>query len=310
MADDLRKGAPGAAGRDDAKPASPSSPGAPKPDILAGLDDFSRKLDEEQKARERAQAEEQRRREEEARRRAEAERARQAQAEAQRKAEAENQSQERRFSALEMLRKQAATRPADDGARRRLQARPVLNKTLLSTLHFLAEFAKEIKVVLPTTEGPYRFLYLPEGPPMVLSNAFADYRVRKIDGDEVCDYTFLLYQARYAQPATVNVAGPDIEHCRHLLSLSRVPFEFSATKKNDFGQALSGTFTLTGPIPCELYIRGDYDAPGVVIELLNVGAIGAGRCSLAPEAFNEGVADEIAKYALGSKNEFAKLLTR
>ncbi len=265
MADDLRKiqSTPGAAGRDDAKPASPSGPGAPGPDILAGLDAFSRKFDEEQKARERAQAEEQRRREEEeARRKAEAERQRQAQAEAQRKAEAESQGEGRRFSALEMLRKQAASRPAgDDTARRRLQARPILNKSLLSTLHFLAEFAKEIKAVLPTTESPYRFIYLQQGPPMVLSNAFADYRVRKIDGDEVCDHAFLLYHARYAQPATVNVAGPDIEHCRRFLSLSRVPFEFSATKKDDFGQALSGTFTLSGPIPCELYIRGDTTRP-------------------------------------------------
>ena len=309
MADDLRKiqGAPGAAGRDDAKPASPSGPGGPQPDILAGLDAFSRKIDEEQKAHERAEVERRRRgEEEEARRKAEAERERQAQ----RKAAAESQGEGRRFSALEMLRKQAATRPADDTARRRLQARPLVSKNLLSSLHFLAEFAKEINAVLPTTEGSYGFLYLQQGPQMVLSKAFADYRVRKIEGDEVCDHVFLLYQARYAQPVTVDVAGPDIEHCRRLLSLARVPFDFSATRKNDFGEALSGTFTLTGPIPCELYLRGDYDAPGVVIEVLNVGTIGAGRCTLAPEAFNEHFADEIAKHALGSKNEFAKLLTR
>jgi hypothetical protein len=106
------------------------------------------------------------------------------------------------------------------------------------------------------------------------------------------------------------VSGPDIEHCRRFLALARVPFEFSATRKNDFGEAVSGTFTLTGPIPCELYVRADYDAPGVVIELLNVGRLGAGRCLLAPEAFNESLVDEIAKHALGSKNEFAKLLTR
>jgi hypothetical protein len=290
MADDVRKG-------------------TPKPDVLAGLDDFSRRLDEEQKARERAEAEQQRRREaEEARRKAEAERARQA--EAQRKAETENQSQERRFSALEMLRKQAATRPADDTARRRALAKPVLNKNLLSSLHFLAEFAKETNAVVPTTEGSYGFIYLRKGPPMVLSNAFADYRARKLDGDEVCDHVFLLYHARYAQPAAVDVAGPDIEYCRRFLALARVPFEFSATRKNDFGQPVSGTFTLTGPIPCELYLRADYDAPGVVIELLNVGRLGAGRCLLAPEAFNEGFLDEIGKYALGSANEFAKLLTR
>jgi hypothetical protein len=318
MADDLRKiqGAPGAAsapGRDDAKPAAPASPSAPgalKPDFLAGLDAFSRKLDEEQKAHERAEAEQRRRREEEeARRKVEAERARHAQAEAQRKAEAEKQGEGRRFSALEMLRKQAATRPADDAARRRVLAKPLISKALLSTLHFLAEFAKETNAVLPTTEGSYGFIYLEQGPPMVLSNAFADYRARKLDGDEVCDHVFLLYHARYAQPAALSVAGPDIEHCRRFLALSRVPFEFSATRKNDFGQALSGTFTLSGPIPCELYVRADYDAPGVVIELLNVGRLGAGRCLLAPEAFNESLVDEIAKHALGSKNEFAKLVS-
>lgn len=314
MADDLRKGTRGAdtAGRGEAKPAAPAAPsGVAKPDVLAGLDAFSRKLDEEQKAHERAEAEQRRRREEdEARRRADAERARQAQAEAQRKAEAEKQAEGRRFSALEMLRKQAAIRPADDTARRRALAKPLLNKTLLSTLHFLAEFAKETNAVLPTTEGSYGFIYLQQGPPMVLSKAFADYRARKLDGDEVCDHVFLLYHARYAQPATVDVSGPDIEHCRRFLALARVPFEFSATRKNDFGEAVSGTFTLTGPIPCELYVRADYDAPGVVIELLNVGRLGAGRCLLAPEAFNESLVDEIAKHALGSKNEFAKLLTR
>jgi hypothetical protein len=47
-----------------------------------------------------------------------------------------------------------------------------------------------------------------------------------------------------------------------------------------------------------------------VIELLNVGRLGAERCLLAPEAFNEGCLDEIGKCALGSANEFAKLLTR
>ncbi len=105
------------------------------------------------------------------------------------------------------------------------------------------------------------------------------------------------------------MAGPDIEHCRRFLNLSRVPFEFSPLKKNDFGQPVSGTFTLS-EIPCEMYIRADYDTPGVLIEVLNVGRIGAGRCRLAPDAFNERVADEIAKHALGSANEFAKLVTR
>ena len=318
MADDFRKiqdtrGAAGATGHDGGKPApggtrKPGNPAAP--DILQGLDAFSLRLDEDRKAHERAEAERQRRREEEeARRKAEAERIRQEQA--QRKLETENQGEGRRFAALEMLRKQAASRPpASDNAARRAEAKALITKNLLSAMHYLAEFAKELNAVLPSTEGPYKFIYLREGSPMVLSKAFADYRLGKVDGDEVCDEVFLTYQARYAQPATVDVMGPDIEHCRRFLALARVPFEFAASKKNDFGQPVAGRFTLSAAIPCEVHIRGDYEAPAVLIEVLNVGTIGAGHCRLAPEAFNERFADEITKHALGTANEFAKLVTR
>jgi len=307
------RGAAGAGARDDKKPA-PASPSGPKaPDFLAGLDAFSRKIDEEQKAYERAEAERRRREEEEVRRRAEAERVRQAQALelAQRKAEAEKQSEGRRFAALDMLRKQAATRPpGEDTASRRAAAKALIHRNLLSAMHYLAEFAKELNAVLPTTESTYGFLFLREASPMVLSSAFADYRLRKVDGDEVCDQVFLTYHARYAQPAVMDVAGPDIEYCRRSFALASVPFEFSPLKKNDFGQPVSGRFSLSGEIPCEVHIRADYDAPAVLIELLNFGSIGAGRCRLAPEAFNERFADEIAKHALGSQNEFAKFVTR
>src|SRR5882762_653034 len=326
MADDLRnlknQARPGAAGsgsRDDAKrvpadarkPGNASAPGAPATDILAGLDAFSRRIDEEQKAHERAEVERRRQEEDEARRRAEAERLRQAQLQAQRKAEAEKQNDGRRFAALDMLRKQAASRPpGEDTASRRAAAKALIHKNLLSAMHYLAEFAKELNGVLPTTESTYGFLHLRQASPMVLSSAFADYRLRKVDGDEVCDQVFLTYLARYAQPAVMDVAGPDIEYCRRCFALASVPFEFSALKKNDFGQAVTGRYTLSSAIPCEVHIRADYDAPAVLIELLNFGSIGAGRCRLAPEAFNERFADEIAKHALGSQNEFAKFVTR
>jgi hypothetical protein len=315
MADDFRniqgaRGAAGAAGPGDpGKSGNPSAPGAPQPDLLADLDAFSRKLDEEQKAHERVEADRRRKEEEEARRKAEAERAQQAQTP--RKPEGENQGAGRRFAALEMLRAQAAGRPAgNDMAARRAQARPLLNKSVLSSVHYLAEFAKELNGVLPTTESSYGFAFLQQGPPMVLSKAFADYRLRKIDGEDVCDHAYLKYHARYAQPATVSVTGTDVEYCRRFLAMSRIPFEFSASRQNDFGQAVSGTFTLSDSIPCEIYIRADYDAPAVVIELLNVGRLGPGRSLLAPKAFDARVVDEIAKYVLGSNNEFARLVIR
>lgn len=215
------------------------------------------------------------------------------------------------LTALEMLRQQAASRPAvEDPAKRRAEVKAMLTKSMLASMHYLAEFAKQINAIQPNTEGPYPFLYLKQALQMVLSSAFADYRARKIDGDEVVDYVYLKYQARYVPPATMDLGGPDVEHCRRMLASASVPFEFNATKKDDFGQPTSGIYTLSAPIPCELYLRGDYDNYGVVVELLNAGRLGAGRARFAPEAFDKSVTDEIAKYALASQNEFTKLVTR
>src|SRR3989475_11120210 len=216
-------------------PRNPSGPGAPAPDFLAGLDAFSRKVDEEQKAHERAEAERRRREEEEARRRAEAERVRQAEVGARRRPEAENQGGGPRFAALDMLRKQAASRPAgEDTASRRAAAKALIHKNLLSAMHYLAEFAKELNGVLPTTERPYGFIHLQRASPMVLSSAFADYRLRKVDGDEVCDQVFLTYHARYAQPAAVDVAGPRNVSSPPFFALSPIPIAISAPAKDGF----------------------------------------------------------------------------
>src|SRR5258708_13018989 len=109
-------------------PRNPSGPGSPAPDFLAGLDAFSRKIDEEQRAHERAAAERRRKEEEETRRRAEAERVRQAEAQAQRKAETEKHSGGPRFAALEMLRNQSAGRPPGHHAPSpRAHAKPVIH---------------------------------------------------------------------------------------------------------------------------------------------------------------------------------------
>src|SRR5258705_2716746 len=236
------RGAAGTGARDDAKPVPADAPGkASPPDILAGLDAFSRRIDEEQKAHERAEAERRRREEEEAGGGAEAERVRQGQMQAKRESEAEKQNEGRRFAALEMLRKQAASRPAgEDTASRRAQAKALIHRNLLSAMHYLAEFAKELNGVLPTTESPYRFIYLQQASPMMLSGAFADYRLRKVDGDEVCDEVFLTYQARYARPAAVDVAGAAVGYWPPHPPPAPGPFQFTPPQKNEFCQAGSG----------------------------------------------------------------------
>src|SRR5258708_30725801 len=128
-----------------------------------------------------------------------------------------------------MVRKQAAGRAAgEDTASRRAAAKALIHRNLLSAMHYLAEFAKELNGVLPTTERPYGFIHLRQASPMVLSSAFADYRLRKVDGDEVCDQVFLTYHARYAQPAAMDVAVPPLQHCPPLLAPSPRPVAIRA----------------------------------------------------------------------------------
>jgi hypothetical protein len=43
-------------------------------------------------------------------------------------------------------------------------------------------------------------------------------------------------------------------------------------KENDFGMVVNAKLMVTGPFPCEIVLRGDYDQPGFVVEMENVGA--------------------------------------
>jgi len=277
---------------------------APDGDLLGDLAAFERRLEEEEEAHRRAAEEERRQYVEQVRRQEEAE-ARERQ-EAERGGGAQPQ---RRSAALDMLRQQGAGRPsAEDIAARRAEAWRTIDRSLRSALHYLAEFALEVNKVQPTLERPYELVFLARAPAMSLSDAFADLRTGRVDGGTLCDHVFLKYRARYAQPATADLSGTDIEHCRRFLEQSQISFQLQVARKNDFGQPISGTFVISEPIPCELYLRADYDAPAISIEMLNVGRLGPGRCRLAPEQLTDGLVDEIGRYMLGAKNEFGRLV--
>ena len=277
---------------------------APGGDLLGDLEAFERQLEEEEKARQRAEEEERRLYVEQVRR--------QEEAEARRKQEAERAAgaqPARRAAALEMLRQQGASQPAaEDIAARRAEAKRRIDRGLRSALHYLAEFALEVNKIRPTLERPYDLVFLAKAPAMSLSDAFADLRTGKVDGATLCDHVFLKYRARYAPPAAADLSGTDIEHCRRFLDQSQIPFQLQVAKKNDFGQPIGATFVISEPFPCELHLRADYESLAVSIEMLNVGRLGPGRVRLAPEQLTDSLVDEIGRYMLGAKNEFARLV--
>lgn len=277
--------------------------------LLDDLDAFSRGFEEERQARLHAERERQERKEQELRRWAESEARKQQEFE--RLREAQGGTAQRRTAALEALRSREASRTeADEALTRRAQAVARIDRGLRAAHQYFAEFAAELNRVTPTLGTPYEMIYLGQSPSMVLSDAFADYRTRRIVDKDVCDYVLLRFRAHYSPAATLDLRGSDIERCTEFLSAHGVQFDLRATKKNDFGRPTHATVTLGGLIPCKITLRADFDAMNVSISMLNVGKIGRARCTLAPEALTDEVVDQIGTYALGLDAEFEKRLGR
>ena len=305
MAEDLRNFR--APGRSAAAPGP--SPDESSAQLLQELEAFSRGFEEEQQARLRAEQERHERKGQELRRWAESEARKQEEFERQRTAG--GQADARRAAALQTLRSRAATRaPADEEAARRAELTARTDRSLRAAYQYLAEFAGELNRVTPTSGRPLDMIYLRQAPSTTLSDAFADYRTHKIVDTHICDYVVLRFKARYSPAATIDLVGQDIQRCKDYLTGHGVPFELRETRKNDFGQVTHATITLGGLIPCEVTLRADFDAMRIVINVLNIGRIGRARCTLAPEALNDEVVDQLGSYALGLDTEFEKRLGR
>jgi len=277
--------------------------------LLQELEAFSRSFEEEQESRLRAERERRERKEQELRRWAESEARKQQEFERQR-APGE-QAEARRAAALETLRGRSASRtPADEEAARRAERTTRIDCSLRAAYQYFAEFAAELNRVTPTSGRPLEMIYLRQSPSTTLSEAFADYRTRKIIDTHICDYVVLRFKARYSPAATFDLVGQDIQRCKDYLGGHGVPFELRETKKNDFGQVTHATITLGGLIPCEVTLRADFDAMHIAIDLLNIAKIGRARCTLVPEALTDEVVDQLGTYALGLDTEFGKRLGR
>ncbi|MGA8050724.1 MAG: protein kinase [Burkholderiales bacterium] len=277
--------------------------------LLEDLEAFSRGFDLEQEARLRDEQARLERKKQDLLRWAESETRKQQEFERLREAQGGNKP--RRAAAIEALRAREASRAdADEALARRAQAVARIDRDLRAAYQYFAEFAAELNRVTPTVGTPYDMIYLSQSPPMALSDAFADYRTRRIVDKDVCDYAVLRYRAHYSPAARLDLRGSDIERCTEFLTAHGVQFELREAKKNDFGQATHATVTLGGLIPCKITLRADFDTMTISITLLNTGKIGRGRAILSAEALTDELVDQLGKYALGLDREFEKYLSR
>ncbi len=278
--------------------------------LITDLDKFVEKYDREEQARLHAEEQARVRKEEEVRRWGEAEARKREEFERTRDgsmtAAAATDPGAKRRVALDMLRKQAASLPPRENPEvTRAKAVGALDASMRSAFQYLAELARELNSVNPTSQQPYEFIYLGKLPSVSLSQAFVDSRPRRIDGKDVCDHVFIRYRITPARPAKASLLGDDIRRCEDYLGFMKVAFQQRVEAKNDFGKPVRAEFTVAGSLPCEINLRADYDAFVVNIELTNVRRLGRVQYRITQQQFDDAV-DDLARYMLGADDDFEK----
>ena len=292
----------------------PSLDAAAQTQLITDLDDFAKKFEQEEQQRLREEAAERERKEEETRRWLEAEAKKREAFERERDAKAAAGATggvaTGKRGALDMLKKQAATQPVRESAEAvRARSHAELDTALRAAFKYLAEVVKEMNSVNPTAEKTYEFLYLGRLPPVALQEGFVDTRPLRLPGKDVIDHIHLRFKVKPVKPASVSLLGADILRAMEYLKSLKVEFKARAEQRNDFGKVTKALFNVTGALPCEVMIQGDYEHMGVGIELTNVRRFGRNRCRVTIPEFNDAV-DDLARYVLGVDDDFEKLLRR
>jgi hypothetical protein len=208
----------------------------------------------------------------------------------------------RRMEAVEILRQQAAFRKAQAEAKPRAMA--ALDAAMRAALQYLTEFGREMKAHAPHAGAPYEFIYVGKVPSVTLVEPVVSSRTLKLPDRELCAQIQFRYWVHPAEPAKFMLLGEDVGRCEQYLGSLRVKFE-KRSRGDEKERPVQ--FTVTGPLPCDVNIRADYEALSATLELINVRRFGRFTVRLDTDSFKAAI-DDVARYALGVDDEFEKLI--
>src|SRR5207247_2455117 len=147
-----------------------------------------------------------------------------------------------------------------------------LDSAMRAAHQYLTEFGKEMNAHEPHAGKPYEFIYLGRLASVTLTQATVNSRMFKLAADkELCAQIRFHYRVRAAEPPKVMLLGEDVGRCEQYLKSLRVAFQVRA---NTEGKERPTVFVVSGPLPCEVNIRADYEAATASVELINVRRFG------------------------------------
>jgi len=209
----------------------------------------------------------------------------------------------RRMEAVEIMRQQAAFRRKQAEEKPRVMA--ALDAAMRAALQYLTEFGKEMNEHQPHAGAPYEFIYVGKVPSVTLTQAAVTSRTLKLPaGQELCAQIGFRFWVRPAEAPKFLLLGEDIGRCEQYLRSMRVEFQVKARGED---RERPVQFVVTGPLPCDVNVRADYEAATATLELINVRRFGRFTVRLATANFKASI-DDLARYVLGVDDEFQKLI--
>jgi len=161
----------------------------------------------------------------------------------------------------------------------------------------------------PVSHRRFGVIYFGETPGLSLVGGSADYRLRRLDSEERFDFVVFELKVAFARPERLEVSGEQLPKIRQHLDKMQVRYE-AQEKKNDFGMVVHAKLMVTGPFSCKILLRGDYDQPGFVVEMENVGRAGAVRFRLGRDELTDETLDELGHWLLGADDAFGRFIER
>jgi serine/threonine-protein kinase len=278
--------------------------------LLADVDSFAKSFEQQEQERIRAEHAERARKEEELRRWGEEEEKRREAFEREREASTSGtQTAARKSAALEILRQKAASRPAADDRKQKLELAAKIDSRLRAAFQYLSEFVVVLNDAHPVSERPFGVMYFGDVRGVILGDGFTDSRMRHVEGKDVIDHVAFKFKVRFPKPRAVEVTGQELTRVRERLQGLRIPFE-AAEQKNEFGQVQRARLSMTGPFPCQAILRGDYDRGGFLIELTNLRRFGAVQARLGADDLTDDLLDQFGTYVLGADDGFERILRK
>jgi hypothetical protein len=185
-----------------------------------------------------------------------------------------------------------------------------IDARLRAAFQYLAQFGATLREAHPVSKRRFGLIYFGEAAGLSLTEGSADYRFRRSVGEEHFDYVVFRLKVAHLQPEKLEVSGDQVAKVRQRLDAMGARYQVAQERKNDFGMVAHAKLMVVGPFPCEIVVRGDYDQPGFVVEMENVGRLGASRFRLGADELTDEALDELGTWLLGADDAFSRFINR